>query len=48
MDELEGYVELTERISSEKGVDAERFVDSASKLMTEFAEEKQKPKHACI
>lgn len=33
LDGLEGYVKLTERISSEEGVEAERFVESAVKLM---------------
>jgi hypothetical protein len=33
LDELESYLRLTERISPEKGAEAERFVESALKLM---------------
>jgi len=33
LDELEGYVELLARISSERGLEAERFVNSSIRLM---------------
>jgi len=33
LDRLHSYIELSDKISSERGVEAEKFVDSASKLM---------------